>query len=276
MSRAIAAHHGVFGRACLYELTRPMSMHAHREGHLIFHIAGPSPHCIVSGEHVDVKKGQGVAVSPLQPHDFHVLKNRNTSVLLLVLYINPAWFLGINDQPEPIFRFGRNRVAITPEINQGVNHIAKLLASGNAHMALDEHLQSLTQASYCQTWQAAEHSAVHPAEHQIARDYRISKSIQLMKDRVSIDVNLDEIASSVGLSRPHFYRLFRENMGITPNVYVNTLRMEEAIERLIKTDQAVTSIGLDLGFATQASFTRFFGANVGIPPTDYRRVAQFS
>ena len=33
--------------------------------------------------------------------------------------------------------------------------------------------------------------------------------------------------------------------------------------------------GLDLGFASQASFTRFFTSNVGIPPTDYRRVAHF-
>ena len=39
------------------------------------------------------------------------------------------------------------------------------------------------------------------------------------------------------------------------------------------TSKSVTEIGLDLGFASQASFTRFFSSNVGIPPTDYRRVA---
>lgn len=275
MSRAIAAHHGIFGRACLYDLSRPMLMHAHREGHIIFHLAGPHPHCTVTGERVEVTDQQAAAVSPLQPHDFHLSQNSAESVLVLVLYINPSWFLGIGGRPEPIFRFGRNHVDVTPEIRQGVDLIANLLAAGELDVALDGHLQSLTQASYHQTWQTSERSSTRHFEHHVARDHRIRKSIALMKERVSIELNLDDIASAVGLSRPHFYRLFRENMGITPNVYVNTLRMEEAIERLINTDQAVTSIGLDLGFATQASFTRFFGANVGIPPTDYRRVAQF-
>ncbi len=49
-----------------------------------------------------------------------------------------------------------------------------------------------------------------------------------------------------------------------------------AIERLTRSADAVTSIGLDLGFASQASFTRFFTANVGIPPTDYRRAAHLT
>ena len=41
MSIAHAVAHGAFGRACLYELDRPMVPHAHREGHLIFHVSGP-------------------------------------------------------------------------------------------------------------------------------------------------------------------------------------------------------------------------------------------
>jgi hypothetical protein len=40
MSRAIAVFHGRFGRATIYRLNRPFNLHAHREGHLIFHLAG--------------------------------------------------------------------------------------------------------------------------------------------------------------------------------------------------------------------------------------------
>ena len=52
--------------------------------------------------------------------------------------------------------------------------------------------------------------------------------------------------------------------------------MERAIDSLTGTDKSVTDIGFDLGFSSQASFTRFFTANVGIAPTDYRRVAHLS
>ena len=35
----------------------------------------------------------------------------------------------------------------------------------------------------------------------------------------------------------------------------------------------VADIGYDLGFSSQSGFTRFFAANVGMAPTQYRRVA---
>jgi len=45
MSRALAVFHGHFGRATVYQLNRPFNVHAHREGHLIFHIGG-APGCV--------------------------------------------------------------------------------------------------------------------------------------------------------------------------------------------------------------------------------------
>ena len=84
---------------------------------------------------------------------------------------------------------------------------------------------------------------------------------------------MDSLAREVGLSRPHFFKLFKKQMGVTPNLYLNTLRSEKAIEYLMTTEKTVSDIGFDLGFSSQASFTRFFASNVGIPPSDYRRVA---
>jgi AraC-like DNA-binding protein len=49
MSRAVAAVHGRFGRATIYTLNRPFNIHAHREGHLIFHLSGDDGGVLVSG-----------------------------------------------------------------------------------------------------------------------------------------------------------------------------------------------------------------------------------
>ena len=87
------------------------------------------------------------------------------------------------------------------------------------------------------------------------------------------DWMIDDVAREAGLSRPHFYKLFRRQTGITPNLYLNTLRMERAIESLTETGRTVTEIGYDLGFSSQSGFTRFFASNVGMAPSDYRRVA---
>ena len=41
MSTALAVCHGSFGRVTVYQLDKPMRTHAHREGHLTFHLGGP-------------------------------------------------------------------------------------------------------------------------------------------------------------------------------------------------------------------------------------------
>jgi AraC-like DNA-binding protein len=84
-------------------------------------------------------------------------------------------------------------------------------------------------------------------------------------------LRLDDVAREVGLSRPHFYKLFRAQIGLTPTLYLNALRMEHAIERLAGSQEAVSDIGFDLGFSSQASFSRFFISNGVVPPSTYRR-----
>ena len=86
---------------------------------------------------------------------------------------------------------------------------------------------------------------------------------------------LDGIARESGLSRPHFYKLFKQQTGLTPNLYLNTLRVESALTGLADQSKTVNSIAEHLGFSSQASFSRFFSSNVGLAPSHYRRVASF-
>ena len=97
--------------------------------------------------------------------------------------------------------------------------------------------------------------------------------MRLMEASLGADIELDAVARGAGLSRPHFYKLFRIQTGLTPNLYVNTLIMEQAIDRLVSSEISVADIGYNLGFSSQSGFTRSFTANVGMAPTQYRRVA---
>lgn len=112
-----------------------------------------------------------------------------------------------------------------------------------------------------------------PAPSRSVADFRIRRAMRLLRAAVEGDAetDLDGIAREAGLSRPHFFKLFREHVGVTPGTYLNTLKMERSYERLAAGTDTVTDIGLDLGFASQASFTRFFIAQSGFAPTDYRQ-----
>ena len=280
MSTALAVYHGPFGRVALYSINRPMATHAHREGHLTFFVQGTPSHVTASGVTCRIDAGTAGTVNPWQPHNF-VPGDMSDGTLFLVLYIKPIWFLQVGRNAQNALRFGRDRVAVTPQIHRLVQLVSTLLLENEQSDLFDGYLYELTRECYDQTWQWQPDASPLDCDAAPAplpqwtgvRDYRVRNSIKLMNERIGDEIVLDTIARDSGLSRPHFYKLFREHAGITPNVYLNTLRMENAIDMLTKTHNAVTSIGLDLGFASQASFTRFFTSNVGIPPTDYRRVA---
>ena len=90
----------------------------------------------------------------------------------------------------------------------------------------------------------------------------------------SCTMRVGEVARNVGLSRPHFFALFKEQTSLTPNVYWNTLRMEEALRQVECCDESLTAVACNLGFTTQGNFTRFFRDHAGVPPTLYREAAR--
>lgn len=275
MSTAIAVQHGRFGRVTLYHLDRSMAIHAHREGHLIFHLQGADASIKISETDYPLTATMAAAINPWQPHNFqHSFGTRGA--LCLVLYIKPAWFLEAGRSAEAALRFGRNAIEVTDQVGRLVFRVADLLMKPELSPLFDGYLYELTHQCFDQSWQWMPEWPSSPQPQPCIPDYRVRNSIRLMASQLGEGIVLDKIARDAGLSRPHFFKLFRQHVGLTPNVYLNTLRMEAAISRLTTTTDAVTSIGLDLGFASQASFTRFFVSNVGIAPTDYRRTAHFA
>ena len=269
MSRAVAAVHGQFGRAVIYKLNRPFNIHAHREGHLIFHLSGDNGGVLVSGAPCRATNEAVVAVSPWEPHNF-VPGDLDDGSTFFVLYVNPDWFApGVN---ETLLRFGRSEFARTPALDAQIRRLSALVYAGERLTALDCELRSLIQACYEESWRQMDLGEGRCLSAQ-AIDFRVRKSMRLMEESLGADIELDAVARGAGLSRPHFYKLFRTQTGLTPNLYVNTLRMEQAIDKLVGSEIPVADIGYDLGFSSQSGFTRFFAANVGMAPTQYRRVA---
>lgn len=271
MSTALAVFHGAFGRVCLYSMDRAMVPHGHREGHLIFHVQGPAGSVVVDDVTYPLSPGQAVGISPWQTHFYHP-NDVSQPTLAVVLYIRPAWFLEASRRAQASLRFGRVGVEVTPYLARMVYAIAHaMLDPDQEDPLIEERLCDVTQSAFDQSWQWTASGPAFTGPSWPKRDYRIRNALRLLQDRLGDALELDDVAREVGLSRPHFFKLFRMQVGVTPNIYLNALRMERAIERLAGTQNAVGEIGLDLGFSSQASFSRFFIANGVVAPSEYRR-----
>jgi AraC-like DNA-binding protein len=271
MSRAIAVFHGRFGRATVYQLNRPFNVHAHREGHLIFHIGGTPAHIDVCDERRRLAEDTVVAVNPWEPHNF-VPADLENGAIFFVLYVNAEWFAPTGANCHGL-RFGRTQFKRTPNLGKHIRRTAALVCGAPSLSSLDSELRQLIDSCHAESWEQAE-----PAQDiRIAgavTDFRVRKCIKLLSEHPGAEIELDTIARESGLSRPHFYRLFRTQTGVTPNLYLNTLIMEHALDALVATEAPIADISFDLGFSSQSAFTRFFAANVGLAPTEYRRAAK--
>jgi AraC-like DNA-binding protein len=266
MSRALAVFHGRFGRATVYQLNRPFTTHAHREGHLIFQVGGTPGHIRVGEETHRLDEDTVVAVNPWAPHNF-LPTDVDDGARFFVLYVDADWFT-----PEGAsLSFGQSHIARTPAIARHVRRAASMVCGAPSLAGLDGELRQLIAACHEESWvQRTQRADLGAA----VTDFRVRKSIKLLSNGPGAEIELDSIAREAGLSRPHFYKLFRAQTGVTPHLYLNTLLMEKALAALVSQEAPIAEIGLDLGFSSLSAFTRFFAGHVGMAPTDYRRAAK--
>lgn len=104
-------------------------------------------------------------------------------------------------------------------------------------------------------------------------DTRVRHAIALLRARPNKDLNIDQLANLVGLSRSRFYDVFQTSTGFSPRAYLDMLCVETAISRLSSGRGTIAEVSAELGFSAQSNFTRFFLQQVGIPPSQYRRSA---
>src|SRR5712671_830789 len=267
MSRALAVFHGHFGRATVYQLNRPFNVHAHREGHLIFHIGG-TPGCIEVLERPHLLcEDTVVAVNPWEPHNF-LPKDLANGALFLVLYVNAGWFAGVRG-----LRFGCTKFRRTATLDRNVRAAAAMICGAPSLNGLDGELRGLIDACHEESWRQVD-ASLEGRGGAAVTDFRVRKSIKLLAESLGAEIELDSIAREAGRSRPLFVQLFRTQTGFSPLLYVNPLLMEKALVSLVATEASIADIGFELGFSSQSAFTHFFAGNVGMAPTDYRRAAK--
>jgi len=104
-------------------------------------------------------------------------------------------------------------------------------------------------------------------------DHRLKAVIGYMREHVNEPVNVEDVASTVNLSRAHLFSLFRDQLNTKPQVFWSAVRVEEAVRRLIHQEEPLTSGALALGFSTPGNFSRFFREHMGVSPSKFRRVA---
>lgn len=100
---------------------------------------------------------------------------------------------------------------------------------------------------------------------------RLLRARDAMDRQYAQPIDVAALARIALMSSAHFTREFKATFGETPHRYLQRRRIERAMARLRDTDDAVTDIGLAVGFGSTGTFSRTFREIVGRSPSEYRR-----
>ena len=103
-------------------------------------------------------------------------------------------------------------------------------------------------------------------------DNRIAKTVLYIRKHLNEAIELEKLAGISCLSKDHFIRLFKKELGTTPLQYINQKKIEKAQLLLITEELAVKEIAFQLAFEDYSYFNRLFKKTTGVTPQEYRRL----
>lgn len=108
------------------------------------------------------------------------------------------------------------------------------------------------------------------------KDRKDSKIISTVKDyiveNISRQVSLDEVSKEVYLSANYLGVLFKKETGMLFSQYITQVKIEKAKELLREMDYSIKEIADKLGYKDIRNFSRLFQNQVGVKPSEYRKI----
>lgn len=103
------------------------------------------------------------------------------------------------------------------------------------------------------------------------RDRYVGRALALLHARPEHAWSVDELAHAVGLSRSALHERFEKFLGDTPMHYLASWRIQLGARLLRDTPRPVAAIALEVGYDSEAAFSRAFKRITGLPPAAWRK-----
>lgn len=99
----------------------------------------------------------------------------------------------------------------------------------------------------------------------------IQQAINFLDDYYATEVDLQQLAQSIGYSTDHFRFLFKKTTGFSPKKYILQKRLEVAKNQIEKTSLSLFEIAENCGYEDYYQFSTYFKKETGLSPSMYRK-----
>ena len=106
------------------------------------------------------------------------------------------------------------------------------------------------------------------------RDPAVGRALSLIHEKPSVAWTLERLGADVGLSRSSLHERFVQLIGQPPMQYLTNWRMQVASGMLRDTSAKLLEVAQDVGYESEAAFSRAFKRLSGQSPGAWRRMKQ--
>ena len=82
---------------------------------------------------------------------------------------------------------------------------------------------------------------------------------------------VEQMAEKINLSRAQLFRKLKATTGISPNEFINEIRLKRAAQLILSKADTIAQIGYSVGFNEQSYFAKSFRKRFGVPPSEYSK-----
>jgi AraC-like DNA-binding protein len=104
------------------------------------------------------------------------------------------------------------------------------------------------------------------------RDPQLGHALARVHERPGDDWTIEGLAQLAGMSRSAFAERFTQVLGIPPMQYVTQWRMQLASNLLSRTSLSLGQVAAQIGYESEAAFSRAFKKAVGDSPGSWRKL----
>ncbi|SFD65765.1 AraC-type DNA-binding protein [Paenibacillus catalpae] len=99
---------------------------------------------------------------------------------------------------------------------------------------------------------------------------KVKEAISYIEAHFEHMISLDQLADQLEMSKYHLLRVFSKTVGMSPNDYLNQIRIKEAIRLLKETDWSIERIAEQVGYSGGSYFIKWFRKITGETPGNFR------
>lgn len=115
---------------------------------------------------------------------------------------------------------------------------------------------------------------VGPKDHRAPNtaDQILLLALDYIDSNYFANISVEDIADAVATNRKTLYTVFKTLTGFSPRDYLICYRIRKSTNLLLEPELTIEAVARSSGYQDQFHFSKEFKKNVGMPPTEYRKM----